>query len=166
MNKLYRPIDIANYIIKRAVDKGQPITHLKLQKLLYYVVAKYFKDNSSKLINESISKWQYGPVVESVYHYLKIYGSSEIKAPIKYITSEGILNLKFADVGIMNSKIESDDKVKNAIDYVLNKLLERSASDLVERTHKEKAWKQNESKILSSVNDLTYSDKELMDADI
>lgn len=36
----YNPIDVANYIVAEAIKRKKPVTHLKLQKLLYYVAAK------------------------------------------------------------------------------------------------------------------------------
>ena len=74
----YNPIDVANYIVAEAVKRKKPVTHLKLQKLLYYVVVKYLQTHNKPLIAENVVKWQYGPVVKSVYHHFKILGSLEI----------------------------------------------------------------------------------------
>ncbi|WP_394261309.1 Panacea domain-containing protein [Moraxella boevrei] len=162
----YNPIDVANYIVWRANAIEKPITHLKLQKLLYYVVAKYAKDHDTMLINEDIVKWQYGPVAKSVYHYFKLYGHNEITKPIAYLTSTEMFHLTFANVDKKISELSGDDLFETVADSVLDKLIDFSAFDLVERTHQESAWKDFEIQILQANQDLPYSLTELKMANI
>ena len=55
---------IVNYIDR---DSGESITHLKLQKLLYYVEAWYLANFDRQLFPESPQAWTHGPVYKSVY---------------------------------------------------------------------------------------------------
>ncbi|WP_430681816.1 Panacea domain-containing protein [Mesorhizobium australafricanum] len=55
-----------------------PITHLSLQKLLYFSHGRYLISNRIPLIKEHFEAWQYGPVLPSVYRALKHTGSSEL----------------------------------------------------------------------------------------
>ncbi len=165
LNTPYNAIDVANYIVWRANKMGKPVTHLKLQKLLYYVVAKYAKDYNYLLIDEDIVKWQYGPVVKSVYHYFKLYGHSKITQPVAYLTSTEMFHLGFADVEGKIQQLESDGLFEQSLEYVFNKLLDKSPFDLVERTHQEPAWRNSETQILQGY-DLLYSLDELQSANI
>lgn len=45
----YRAIDVANFIVKDSLDNGRNMTNLKLQKILYYIQARFLVDSSSPL---------------------------------------------------------------------------------------------------------------------
>ncbi len=79
---MYKATDIANWFLT-AVDResGDSMTHLKLQKLLYYAQAWTLVITGEPLFEEEIQAWMHGPVVPEVYS--KYSGSSfeEIKAP-------------------------------------------------------------------------------------
>lgn len=162
----YNPIDVANYIVWRANELGKPVTHLKLQKLLYYVVAKYLKQTNRPLISESVSKWQFGPVVKSVYHQFKLYGQSLITEPSAYLISNDIFNLEFVKTDVENATLDKDQVFRQSVTFVLNKLLNCSPFELVDRTHQEPAWKDFELEILRAKEDLYYTDDELRVANI
>lgn len=164
-NTPYSAIDVANYIVWYANEMDKPVTHLKLQKLLYYVVAKYAKDYNRLLIDENFVKWQYGPVVTSVYHYFKLYGNSNITQPVAYLTSTEMFRLGFADVEGKRKQLGSDGSFVESLKYVLNELLDKSPFELVERTHQETAWRNSEAQILQG-RDLFYSLNELKSANI
>jgi len=60
-----KAIDISNFFI------GKGVSHLKLQKLLYYSQLWYFVKEQTCLFDDVIKAWMYGPVVESVWHRFK-----------------------------------------------------------------------------------------------
>lgn len=168
----FNAIDIANYIVWRANRVNQNITHLKLQKLLYYVIAKYLKVNNQLLTEEPICKWQYGPVLKTVYHQFKLYGNNVIKEPSVYLHPDsnyfgnsGDFSIKFADVDGITKRIDKETNIPSIVDEVLDKFKNDSAFDLVRKTHNEPAWKNYESEILQG-HDLKYSDNELREANI
>lgn len=166
MQAPYNALDVANYIVWQAAECGNPVTHLKLQKLLYYVVAKYAQKFNNYLINEHIVKWQYGPVVKSVYHYFKIYGDRIIDKPIAYLTSAEIGNLQFVNVEAKNTQLAEDDKLVETVNEVLATIGSATSYILVERTHQESAWKNFEPQILQANQDLPYLMSELKAANI
>lgn len=57
--------------VARFIPSATRVTHLKLQKLLYYVYAEFLLKTSEALFNEPLVAYAYGPVVESVYHRYK-----------------------------------------------------------------------------------------------
>lgn len=56
---------------------------MKLQKLVFFAHAWNLALNDKSLLNESFEAWPYGPVVPSLYHELKGYGSAPVE---KYLT--------------------------------------------------------------------------------
>ena len=54
------------------------ITHLKLQKLLYYAQGCYLAYTKKPLFPEDILAWEHGPVVYEVYQEYKDCGSNPI----------------------------------------------------------------------------------------
>jgi uncharacterized phage-associated protein len=55
--------DVARYILERQ----DPVTTLKLQKLVYYVQA-WASANAEPLFNDTIKAWAQGPVVPALWH--------------------------------------------------------------------------------------------------
>jgi uncharacterized phage-associated protein len=58
--------DVADYIIVFHHAKGQKITQLKIQKLLYYAQAWFLGLHGCEIFAEEIEAWVHGPVVPSV----------------------------------------------------------------------------------------------------
>jgi len=64
-------------------EHGDPITNLKLQKLLYYAQAWCLALYNKPLFGEKIEAWVYGPVVAEVYRAFKNFGSRPIDCEFK-----------------------------------------------------------------------------------
>lgn len=75
-------ISIANYFIKKSQEDNKELTLMKLVKLTYISHGWYLALKNKELLGEPIQAWQYGPVVPSVYHTFKDYGSSQITKPV------------------------------------------------------------------------------------
>lgn len=54
------------------------ITNLELQKMLYLSHLYFLGRNDVPLIDEEFEAWQYGPVLNNLYHQLKIFGNKPI----------------------------------------------------------------------------------------
>ena len=64
----YSPLDIAKWFINATDrDSGDAITHLKVQKLVYYAQGWAMAYLGSPLFEEDIQAWAHGPVVPSVW---------------------------------------------------------------------------------------------------
>lgn len=81
---------IANYFIQKAFDTGKEITPMKVVKLVYISHGWHLGLNGSALIDERVEAWRYGPVVESVYHAVKQYGSEQIKSLLSTLNLSGL----------------------------------------------------------------------------
>lgn len=55
-----------------------PITIMRLVKLMYFAQGWHLAHTDSPLFSEEIQAWQYGPVVPSIYHEAKYFGSAPI----------------------------------------------------------------------------------------
>lgn len=74
------PKSIANFFLDLAKARGDKISPMKLQKLVYYAHGWFAGYTGKPLINESVEAWQYGPVIPSLYREFKCFGSGEIGA--------------------------------------------------------------------------------------
>lgn len=79
----YSPRVIANALLRTAKEHGETVSHLKLQKLVFYVHAWMLAIHDRPALSEPVEAWQYGPVVSSLYHELKGYGSDPISDYLK-----------------------------------------------------------------------------------
>ena len=78
MTNTYRALDIAKYIINHEHEEGREISNLRLQKLLYFIQAKFIVETGKPCFSDPIEAWDFGPVVTSVYHEYKLFGSFDI----------------------------------------------------------------------------------------
>ena len=96
------------------------ITNLKLQKMLYIAHRVSLGRYNQPLIDEEFEAWDYGPVLSSLYHDVKMFGNKPIK------------NIFF------NIKDDTEDKYERELS-LLNETYEnlktKSAASLVEQTH-------------------------------
>jgi len=70
------PISVAKWFIKNLTDVsvGDVVTHLKVQKLLYFAQAWHMMTLGRPLFEEDMQAWPHGPVAPSVWHEFKQYG--------------------------------------------------------------------------------------------
>lgn len=91
---MYSAVEVAKFIISYCTDMGNPISNLKLQKILYFLQVYYVRNNGW-LFPEEIYAWQHGPVVPEVYYMFSGYGAAKIRnrysTEIDYGTQEHLL---------------------------------------------------------------------------
>ena len=76
----YLPLAIANTFIERFAPAAD-IEHMKLQKLVYCAYGWWLATqgmNAPRLTTEGPQIWQHGPVFNSLYQTLKVYGRQSI----------------------------------------------------------------------------------------
>ncbi len=121
-NKTYRALDVAKYVVNYVNNEGKPITHLQIQKILYYIQAQFLVEKSKPLFLEPIEAWRHGPVVSSVYSYYRRY------------TNMAIFSKEQPSVTFTTN----EQKIMNK---VIDKYKEVNGWDLVNKTHQESPWK-------------------------
>lgn len=74
--------DVANYFLK-IVDResGSCITHLKLQKLIYYAQAWHLAFTDDTLFDSRIEAWVHGPACPQLYNEYRGAGYDNLPAP-------------------------------------------------------------------------------------
>ncbi len=115
--------DIAEYFLSKIdLECGDLISNLKLQKLIYYAQGFSLALFNKPLFSEEIEAWTHGPVIPSLYHEYKGYGSASIPE------SENV------DLSMF-----SDDE-KELLDEVYSVYGQFSAWKLRNMTHEEQPW--------------------------
>lgn len=122
----YNVHDIADKIILRTdTERGDIISNLKLQKLLYYMQGYHLAFFGNKFFDADLVAWTYGPVVPDVYHRFKENGAFGI-----------VLD------STQHEHINLSDEEEDMFSQVLAEYGKFSAIRLMEMTHQETPWKE------------------------
>lgn len=108
----YRAETIANHFIEMAEKKGESLTQMKLQKLVFYAHGWHLAIRDKPLIDESIEAWRYGPVIRSLYNSFKHFRNDPVSV---------VSNADF-DCFDDNGHVPSIDETGN-LDHMFTKLL-------------------------------------------
>lgn len=119
---MYSAKDIAAYVVWRENGCDRSVNNLRLQKLLYFIQAQFLVDTGGPCFDDEMQAWDIGPVVPSVYHEYKYFGSSSI--PL-HVIAPFILGC----CGDME-----------LIDHILDRCAEYRTSDLMYITHRQTPW--------------------------
>ena len=74
----YSATTVANEFIELALREGRPLTHMKLQKLVYLAHGWHLGLLDAPLIREKVLAWEYGPVIREMYAEFARYGRDPI----------------------------------------------------------------------------------------
>jgi uncharacterized phage-associated protein len=119
-------IDSSNIdiIVRYVLNKGEDITHLSLQKALYYIQGFYFAFTNDFLIVEDCEAWVHGPVYRNIYYRYSSYNYEGIDKPA-YVDESIFTNME-----------------KLLIDCVVKYICCYSGKILEAFTHREEPWLQ------------------------
>ena len=83
-NMTYPTKDVVNAILQRSFREGRrDVSPMKVQKLLFYLDGWYLAVTGEPAIDDAFEVWKFGPVVPTVYHELKSYGSGPVTSYLK-----------------------------------------------------------------------------------
>lgn len=113
---------IAIHILRLAAreQEFEPITHLRLQKLLYYVQGWSLAIRGRPMFLESIESWEHGPVVPEVWHVYKGHKATPLPTPPH------------------RARITAADA--EFVEYLWAHYKQFSATELRRKTHQERPW--------------------------
>ena len=112
--------EIAQYIVNYFIIKDNPVTNLKLQKLLYFAWIDYFKYKKEHLFEEDFEAWVLGPVVPIAYYEYCTYGA------------DMIFRQRKTDITVIDT---------NILDNILDNYSDSTGYDLVNKSHRKGgAW--------------------------
>ena len=130
-------IDVAKYFIYRSNQENSslddeefdydPITNMKLQKLVYYAQGACLAILDKPLFNETLEAWKYGPVSSKLYQHYKSYKNNPINEQI--------------DIQYLNKSFSPTEI--NVLNLVYNKFSIYTAFKLKDMSHQDAAWKDN-----------------------
>ena len=131
MPDIISPQELSKYLIAFGNSVGDPITNLKLQKLLYYSQAWHLGIHKNQLFEEDFEAWVHGPVLRRIYGIYKGYGYNPI-----------VLDIKEDEVEkeISNYKSNFGYKLTNFFQYIIDEYFIISAWELERMVHKEDPW--------------------------
>lgn len=118
---MYTALQVADWF-RNAVDRGagDSITHLKLQKLVYYAQAWSLALLDRPLFAEDVQAWAHGPVAPSVWHHFK--------------------DNRWDSLPPAPGVAEFDEETEALLRDVMVAYGERSGTALEELTHSEEPW--------------------------
>lgn len=120
---------------------GELLTHLKIQKLLYYAQGLFLAYTGEPIFNEEIYAWEHGPVVREVYEIYKGAKSNPIE--YKHIEEDEELIMK----------VYENEDYRNVLEVAFAHYGKYSAWHLRGMTHGETPWK------TTSLNELISKEK-------
>ena len=118
---------VANFIIDYCSSTGRPISNLSLQKIVYFCHAWSLVVLGKPLVRQSFEAWQYGPVIQHLYHEFKCFDRQPITEKARGLN---ITTGKKEEV-----TYEFDNDTEEVLLRVVDFYTRVSASDLVRMTH-------------------------------
>jgi uncharacterized phage-associated protein len=113
--------DVADYLLALAHEAGEPITPLKLQKLVYYAQAWHLAlHDGAPLVADDFLAWVHGPVARALFDRFRNYQWNPISEPVPTPTLPAA--------------------VRAHLDEVMDVYGGYSAWDLERLTHAEEPW--------------------------
>jgi uncharacterized phage-associated protein len=73
MADIISPSATADFLLTESRERGEILTNLKLQKLLYYAQAWYLALNDLPLFQEEMEAWVHGPVLPTQYYRFRSF---------------------------------------------------------------------------------------------
>ena len=126
--------DLARIVTHYINQKGDTVSHKKLQKLLYYVEAWNLVHLGTPIIDEDFEAWVHGPVLPSLYHELKEFGYNDLSI----VCDEEDTPDEHIESIIEKNKL-SEDQI-DIIYSVLDKYGRLNSMQLELLTHSEAPW--------------------------
>lgn len=114
-------IQVADYFIaKSSPNTKYSVTHLKLQKLVYYAQGWYLALTNEPLFDEQLEAWVHGPVSPDLYGVYSQNG--------------------YLDIEKNGSELNIDVKAKEILDFIWENFGHYTGKQLENFTHEEKPW--------------------------
>jgi uncharacterized phage-associated protein len=138
---------IANFFIQKGIKEGDPVSPMKLQKLMFFAYGLYLASKNEPLFSDRFEVWPYGPVISELYHTLKGYGSRPIDRPI--------LELDLKTMQLLTPEIDPKEKeLLTFLEAFWDTYHNYTAIQLSNATHMEGTpWKEALDKVESVISD-------------
>lgn len=121
----YTPQHIANFFLSRP---KHDITNLKLNKLIY-IAYGWALALGTKLFDEPIQAWRFGPVIPTIYYEFKCFGGEKINR------RSSIIDVWFERKMLVPEIPKEDTDILNFLGYIWEDYRDFTAQELVNLTH-------------------------------
>lgn len=111
---------LADYLICESRERGENLTPLKLQKLMFYADAWHLALYGTEITDEQFQAWVHGPVALSQFHRFK--------------------DLKWRPIMVDVEKPALDEHLRKHLDEIIDVFGSETAVALEIMTHEEKPW--------------------------
>ena len=85
---MYSAATVANVFLDLANEDAKPLTHMKIQKLVYISHGWNLALSGDALSYDSIRAWQYGPVIPNLYAELKRFGGRPVTEKVPLLPTQ------------------------------------------------------------------------------
>lgn len=120
----YPALKVANELLAKHGD----VSHMKLQKLLYYANGWWLATEGAPLLNEPPQVWRFGPVFRWLYSSLSRFGHSQIGGPVPIGPFGG------GDRPTLENE-DGVERVRRLLDWIWAEHGAKDAIQLSEETH-------------------------------
>lgn len=119
-------IVLAKHVINSVIDKGLSVSHLKLQKLIYFINAWHLAYFEQPLVADDFEAWVHEPVSRKVWCHFK---------------DQSLLNDKLSkQEGESDFERQTTDDQRDLVEDVLTEYAGDSSYTLEKITHAEPMW--------------------------
>jgi len=115
----FNSVDVAKYIVGKAIEKGIVVNITKVQKLLYIAYGIYLRVYNERLTNEHPQAWPYGPVFPTTRNRL-------VKENLMTITTASC-----------PQELQDDARLNKVVDFTLAHFGSWTAGQLTEWSHRD-----------------------------
>jgi len=104
---------VANFILDYCDSKGRTLTNVAMQKVIYFCHAWSLIKLNKPLVNQNFEAWQYGPVLQYLYHEFKEFDRSPITSRAH------AMNMKTGRKEIASQEFDQQttELLKEAVDF-------------------------------------------------
>ncbi len=121
-------IELANYVLL----KGGRMSHIKLQKIVYYLEAYHLALFGTSLIDDEFEAWVHGPVSKKLWRAFSEYG---VYTPIRFDSSQSAeIEARF--------EAETTEAQRDFVDRLIRGIKGKTGDQLEAMTHQEAPWKE------------------------
>ena len=120
----FAPLAIANTFLAEHGAESGGVSHMKLQKLVFYAYGWWLASHDEPLTTEAPQVWKFGPVFNSLYSALAPFGMQPIDSPRRAVP-----------IGAAPTVPDDENEVRELLEWVWQRYGGHSAGQLSDMTH-------------------------------
>lgn len=92
---------VANFVLDQCDAQGVAVSHLALQKIVYFCHVWSLIELGQPLIRQSFEAWEHGPVLQYLYREFKGFGSGPVRGRARHTNARNgqqqVMSYSFAE---------------------------------------------------------------------